>query len=256
MALSHAPRPASTPLPGARPGRDPDRAIKRGPRRVPAEAVAATQRDRLFDGLVHEVASKGYDSARVTDICRAAGVTRPAFYELFAGKEDAFLATYRHGIAVVLRLMEDAYADAGPQWADAARAALRTLLEVLASVPAFARMALVEIEAAGPAARKERDRLPESFRRFFPADGPGPTLSPSERDLLVTMVVGGVQATIRAAVAQERTARLPELLPVLTYAVTAPFVGPEAAARAARATGASEGAGVTAPCAAAERPHP
>ena len=47
------------PLPGARHGRDPDRAIKRGPRRVSAEAVAATQRDRLFDGLVHEVATEG-----------------------------------------------------------------------------------------------------------------------------------------------------------------------------------------------------
>ncbi|TDB72601.1 TetR/AcrR family transcriptional regulator [Micromonospora sp. KC721] len=255
MAPSHAPHPVSTPLPGARPGRDPDRAIKRGPRRVPAEAVAATQRDRLFDGLVHEVASKGYDSARVTDICRAAGVTRPAFYDLFAGKEDAFLATYRHGIAVVLRLMEDAYADAGPRWEDAARAALRTLLEVLASVPAFARMALVEIEAAGPDARRERDRLPESFRRFFPAESPGPVLSAADYDLLVTMVVGGVQATIRAAVAQERTAHLPELLPVLTYAVTAPFIGTEAAARAARSTEADVGVSVTAPCAPVDRPQ-
>ncbi|MGB2566869.1 TetR/AcrR family transcriptional regulator [Micromonospora citrea] len=247
MTLPHTPLPASTPLPGARLGRDPERAIKRGPRRVPAEAVAATQRDRLFDGLVHEVAAKGYDNARVTDICRAAGVTRPAFYDLFAGKEDAFLATYRHGIAVVLRLMEQAYTDGGPHWPDAARAALRTLLDVLAGVPAFARMALVEIDAAGPAARRERDRLPESFRRFFSAAGPGPALTEAEHDLLVTTVVGGVQATIRGAVAQERTARLPELLPVLTYAVTAPFIGPEAATRAARATDA--GTSVTAPCA-------
>ena len=73
MTTQSHPHPASVPLPGARPGRDPDRAIKRGPRRVSAEAVAATQRDRLFDGLVHEVATKGYDNARVSDICHAAG---------------------------------------------------------------------------------------------------------------------------------------------------------------------------------------
>ncbi|TDC54671.1 TetR/AcrR family transcriptional regulator, partial [Micromonospora sp. KC207] len=167
MSLAPHPEAGATPLPGARPGRDPERAIKRGPRRLSAEVVAATQRDRLFDGLVHEVAAKGYDNARVTDICRAAGVTRPAFYALFAGKEDALLATYRHGTAVLLRLMDDAYADAGPDWTDAARAALRTLLEVLASVPAFARMALVEIDAAGPAARDERDLLLSRFHRFF-----------------------------------------------------------------------------------------
>ncbi|MEE3917756.1 TetR/AcrR family transcriptional regulator [Micromonospora sp. BRA006-A] len=92
----------------------------------------------------------GYDNARVSDICHAAGVTRPAFYALFSGKQDAFLAAYRHGIAVVSHLMEDAYRDAGPDWPQAARAALRTLLDVLASVPAFARMALVEVDAAGP----------------------------------------------------------------------------------------------------------
>src|SRR6476620_6528311 len=97
---------ALPPLPGARTGRDPARAIKRGPSRVPPEVVAATQRDRLFDALVHTVAQKGFANARVSDICQAAGVTRPAFYALFNGKEDAFLATYRHGTDVLLRLME------------------------------------------------------------------------------------------------------------------------------------------------------
>src|ERR1700755_1388510 len=96
-------------LPGARAGRDPARAIKRGPSRVPPEVVAATQRDRLFDGLVATVAEKGYVNARVGDICLAAGVTRPAFYALFQGKEDAFIATYRHGTDVLWALMEAAH---------------------------------------------------------------------------------------------------------------------------------------------------
>src|SRR3982751_6313605 len=85
------------PLPGARAGRDPARAIKRGPSRVAPEVVAATQRDPLLDGLVHTVAQKGYANGRGGDICQAAGVTRPAFYALFVGKEDAFIAPYRHG---------------------------------------------------------------------------------------------------------------------------------------------------------------
>ncbi|MEV8512603.1 TetR/AcrR family transcriptional regulator [Dactylosporangium sp. NPDC051484] len=71
-----------SPLPGAREGRDPSRAIKRGPSRVPPEVVAANQRERLYDALVHTVAEKGYANATVSDICRAAGVTRPAFYAL------------------------------------------------------------------------------------------------------------------------------------------------------------------------------
>ncbi len=242
------PRSAPAPLPGARPGRDPDRAIKRGPRRVSAEAVAATQRDRLFDGLVQEVATKGYDNARVTDICQAAGVTRPAFYALFTGKEDAFLATYRHGIAVVSQLMESAYREAGPAWPDAARAALRTLLEVLASVPAFARMALVEVDAAGPDARRERDDLLRSFRRFFAEAGPGPVAPGVDRAALVSTVVGGIHATIRGRVAQGRATELPQLLPVLTYAATVPFLGTDGAIRATRPVRPDDGPSTTAPC--------
>lgn len=242
---SHAPELGQTPLPGARPGRDPARAIKRGPSRTPPEVVAATQRDRLFDGLVHTVAEKGYANARVSDICHAAGVTRPAFYALFQGKDDAFLATYRHGTGVLLRLMEQAYRDA-PDWRSAARAVLRVLLQVLASVPAFAAMAIVEIDAVGPAARHERDRLLSRFSQFF-ADAPARP-DPVTADELISSLVGGIHFTIYRYVASGRVAQLPDLLPTLTYFVLVPFIGPaEAASELNAAVGPQ--APATAPCA-------
>jgi len=101
----------SIPLPGARSPRDPQRAIKRGPSRVPREQVAATQRDRLYDGLVHMVAERGYANASVSDICRASGVTRPAFYEHFESKQGAFLAAYRHGTDVLFAMLRHAFFD-------------------------------------------------------------------------------------------------------------------------------------------------
>ncbi|WP_228559396.1 TetR/AcrR family transcriptional regulator [Catenulispora pinisilvae] len=100
------------PLPGARSPRDPQRAIKRGPSRVPREQVAATQRDRLYDGLVRTVAERGYANASVSDICRASGVTRPAFYEHFESKQGAFLAAYRHGTDVLFAMLRQAFYDA------------------------------------------------------------------------------------------------------------------------------------------------
>jgi AcrR family transcriptional regulator len=214
-------------LPGARPGRDPSRAIKRGPSRVPPEVVAATQRERLFDALAQTVARKGYTAARVSDICDAAGVTRPAFYALFEGKEDAFLATYRYGSDVVLDAMGSVYREAG-DWRDGVRAALGILLKILASVPAFAVMAIVEIDAVGPAGRLERDRLLRCFAPFF-ADAPRPALpGPDE---LADSIVGGIYSTIYRYVAQGRAAELPNLLPLLTYFALAPFVGREEAER-------------------------
>lgn len=220
------PRPA-VPLPGAREGRDPARAIKRGPSRLPRELVAATQRDRLYDGLVHTVAAHGYPNATVTDICRAAGVTRPAFYEHFDGKEGAFLATYRHGTGVLLEMMQEAHAGAG-DWRDGIHTSLRVLLEVLAGVPAFAAMAVVEIDAVGPAARAEREQLLRRFSRFFAAAPPPPAPLPAA--LLVDTVVGGVYSAIYRQVAAGGAADLPDLLPTLAYFVLAPFLGPGRAA--------------------------
>lgn len=231
MSLSLPPS-GSTPLPGAREGRDPSRAIKRGPRQVPAEVVAATQRDRLYDGLVHTVASKGYVNARVSDICQAAGVTRPAFYALFPGKEAAFLAAYRHGTGVLLRLMRAAYAESD-DWSDGVQAALRVLLDVLASVPAFARMAVVEVDVAGPDVRHQRDQLLAGFREFFRDAGPRPPSLTEE--MLVDAIVGGIYATVRQRVAAGAATALPGLLPGLTYFAIVPFVGPEQAARVAAA---------------------
>jgi AcrR family transcriptional regulator len=218
----------STPLPGAREGRDPARAIKRGPSRVPPEFVAATQRDRLYDGLVHTVAKHGYVDATVTDICRAAGVTRPAFYVHFDGKQDAFLATYRHGTGVLFRMMEKAYSE-GADWRDGARAGLRVLLDVLASVPAFAQMAIVEIEAVGPPARREREDLLRRFAQFF-TEAPRPD-GPARPDVLIATLVGGVYSAIYRHVAAGKAAELPQLLPTLEYFLFVPFLGAAEAAR-------------------------
>ncbi|MFI6447183.1 TetR/AcrR family transcriptional regulator [Kitasatospora sp. NPDC050543] len=218
-------------LPGARTGRDPARSIKPGPSRLPPDVIAATQRERLLDGLVHCVAERGYAHATVSDICRAAGVTRPVFYELFSGKEDAFLAAHRHGTTVVVRRMAAAFAMA-PDWCTGIREALRAMLNLLAGVPAFATMAVVELDAVGPAGRQVREQLLARFRVFF-AECPEPA-GGVPAGTLVDAVVGGVYATVYRCVDAGRTAELPALLPALSLFCLAPFLGPaEAAARLA-----------------------
>jgi len=238
MAVNVVPelRGPPTQLPGARAGRDPSRAIKRGPSRLPPEVVAATQRDRLFDGLVQTVAEKGYPNARVGDICLAAGVTRPAFYALFAGKEDAFIATYRHGTEVLWSLMEEAR-DSATNWPSAVRSGIRALLNTLAAVPSFATMAIVEIDMVGPSARDERERMLRRFDQFF-VIAPRPVAGrvPISHGDLVSSVVGGMYATIHRHVAAREFAGLPGLLPSLTYFALVPFLGPDEAAAALEST--------------------
>lgn len=232
-------------LPGARDGRDPARAIKRGPRRVPREEIAAAQRDRLYDALVRTVAEHGYADASVSDICRAAGVTRPAFYEHFTGKQAAFLAAYGHGTSVLFRMMRQAY-QSETEWSRATRAGLKVLLEVLASVPAFAVMAIVEIEAVGPEGRQARAALLGRFAEFFVM---APELTPGvDRAGFVEAVVGGVYAAIYGQVAAGRGAELPRLLPMLAHFVIAPFAGSAAAAGPRPLPGVQAAPPVVAPC--------
>ncbi|MFE0460676.1 TetR/AcrR family transcriptional regulator [Kitasatospora sp. NPDC058965] len=214
-------------LPGERSGRDPARSIRRGPSRVPPEVVAATQRDRLLDAVVRTVAELGYNGARVSDICQAAGVTRPVFYEQFSGKEEAFLAAHRHGTAVVIRRMEEAVAGQ-PDWCAGVYAALRVLLAILAEVPAFATMAVVEIDAVGPAGRLVREHLRVRLRRLF-AGCPNPPPGVAA-ELLVDTVVGGVHATVYRWIAAGKHAELPLLIGTLAHFALAPFIGPEEAA--------------------------
>ncbi|WP_245984292.1 TetR/AcrR family transcriptional regulator [Streptomyces tateyamensis] len=215
-------------LPGERSGRDPARSIRRGPSRVPPEVVAATQRDRLLDAVVRTVAELGYAGARVSDICQAAGVTRPVFYDQFSGKEEAFLAAHRHGTAVVIRRMEEAVAGQA-DWVAGVHAALRVLLAILAEVPAFATMAVVEIDAVGPAGRLVREQLRLRLRRLFVGCPNPPAGLPIE--LLVDAAVGGVYATVYRYISAGRHAELPDLLRPLTHFAVAPFVGPEEAVR-------------------------
>ncbi|WNM33699.1 helix-turn-helix domain-containing protein [Streptomyces sp. Li-HN-5-11] len=225
MAASPSTQPPLV-LPGTRTGRDPERSLRRGPRRISAEAVAANQRDRLLDGFVRTVAQVGYARTRVSDICKAAGVTRPVFYELFEGKEDAFLAAHHYGTSLVFGAMEEAHAHAS-DWPSRVRAGLGALLGILAEAPAFAAMAIVEIDAVGPAGREAREELLARFRDFF-TDLPEIEL-PIRTEELVDTVVGGVYSAIYRRIAADRTAELPDLLPGLAFSVLAPFLGPERA---------------------------
>ncbi|MEU9346935.1 helix-turn-helix domain-containing protein [Streptomyces sp. NPDC048278] len=222
-----SPVPPPLVLPGTRRARDPERSLRRGPRRTSPEAVAANQRDRLLDGFVRTVAQVGYAGTRVSDICQAAGVTRPVFYELFKGKEDAFLAAHHHGTSLVFAAMEEARAQAR-DWPGQMRAGLGALLVILAEAPEFAAMAIVEIDAVGPAGREAREHLLTRFRDWF-TDLPELEL-PVPQEELVDTVVGGAYSAIYRRIATGRTAELPALLPGLAFSVLAPFLGPERAA--------------------------
>jgi AcrR family transcriptional regulator len=136
--------------------------LPRGRHAAPREVVWESQRDRMLAAMAEATAERGYAAVAVADVIARAGVSRKTFYEHFANKEECFLAAYDAGVDLLLEAIDGAVAAAEGPLA-AAEAGARCYLEMLAANPAFARTFLVEVVAAGPAARARQGRVHERF---------------------------------------------------------------------------------------------
>jgi AcrR family transcriptional regulator len=68
--------------------------LPHGPHRLSRRHVVRHQRARIHGAMVEAVARNGYSTTSVKQVIELAGVSRRSFYELFANKEDCFLATF------------------------------------------------------------------------------------------------------------------------------------------------------------------
>lgn len=144
-------------------------------------------------GLVEAVAEKGYVETSVADIIDRAGVSRETFYEQFSSKENCFLVAFDTAGEIFLASLMGAPAAEAPM--DRLDQLLLAYLETLASQPAYARIFLVEVHAAGPEALRRRAALQ---RRFTDAlvDVLG-TRDADER-IAIELIVAGIGSMVTA----------------------------------------------------------
>jgi AcrR family transcriptional regulator len=202
----------------------------RGRHRLPPEVVARSQRERLLDAAVRVVAAKGYGAMTIGDLTREAGVSRTTFYQLFADRESCFLAAYDNAVEALVRRVVRAY-EAEQAWPERAAAGLAALLEALAAEPDLARLSLVEIGNAGPAAQR---RYRVAIQRLTPLFDEGRDFAPGGRNLPANtsrMAIGGVTGLVADELVAGRAKELPGLLSDVLFATLVPYIGPDAAAR-------------------------
>lgn len=202
----------------------------RGRHRLPPEVIARSQRERLLEAAIRVVAEKGYAATTVADMTREAGISRTTFYEMFDDKEGCFLAAYDRVVDALVRRVSAAY-ETEDGWPNRARAGLATLLEALASEPETARLALVDVGAAGPAAQR---RFRAALQRLTPFFEEGRDYAPGGRNLPANtsrMAIGAVAGLIADELAEGRAEGLPDLLSDVLFATLVPYIGPAAAAR-------------------------
>lgn len=209
--------------------------LPRGVHKLAHHDIVAAQRARLLYGIVHAVAEKGYNAARLADIVAIARLSKSTFYNLFKDKEDCFLAAYEaahYELAEAVTGSQDPASD----WTRRLRASLRAYLGYNRDNPAIARAFLVEIHAAGTRAWAMRDwgharfaRMQESLYAIRRNERPD---LPELPDHIFLAVVAAIEEMACAYVRKDMTDRIMELEPAALFLLESVYCGHPRAVKA------------------------
>lgn len=132
--------------------------LPKGRHSLSREQVARAQRIRLVVAMADAMAERGYVGTPVAAVLERAGVSRETFYQLYDDKLACFLDALDFVGEVLVAELATAVGGAGDPL-DRARRAVDRYLDTIVEHPAFARLFLVEVHAAGPDAMARRAAL-------------------------------------------------------------------------------------------------
>jgi AcrR family transcriptional regulator len=163
----------------------------------------------------------------VAHIVARSGVSRRTFYELFADREECFLAALDQAIAHATEMVLPAYEIHG-SWRERIRAGLGALLRFVDEEPAQARLCIVESLGAGPEALQRRTRVVHALIAAV-EQGREQVRVAKAPPLAAEGVVGAVLAIVHARLIAPDGKPLSGLLPALMAIIVHPYLGQAAA---------------------------
>jgi AcrR family transcriptional regulator len=190
-----------------------------------AEAPSRDERTRLLQGVLRLVAREDYRELSAPQIADEANVSIDAFCELFADKEQCFLAALDMIGDELLAIAADPDL-VSDDWAHAVRRVLAELMCYLADRPLQARTLGQEAFFAGDEALERTVALFHTIATLLTEGAP---LQP-EGSLTTAAVAGAIWHTVRCQVAGGRIELLAAVSDHLAYVVLAPYIGAAAAA--------------------------
>lgn len=127
--------------------------------------VADHQRRRIMDAVVQVTVEDGAGALTVQRVLAYAGISRKTFYDHFANREAAVLATYRLVTEQLVAAIASPQGDRlgqghdSPQGHDPLACGLEALLTLVAAQPDVARFCFVEAPRAGADVAELREAL-------------------------------------------------------------------------------------------------
>jgi AcrR family transcriptional regulator len=174
------------------------------------------------------LAERGYAGVTIGELAHRAGVSRGAFYEHFADKEACLLAAYDDFAARLVGAMT-AEVEVDTPWRAFIDATLAGYLGTLDSDRAAARAFVVEMDAAGPAARRRRREAAATFaaliaHRHAAIRRRDRSLAPLPERVYLGLALG-IRELVHDALEAESEPTLTDLAPDIAFWVTATIEG-------------------------------
>jgi AcrR family transcriptional regulator len=202
---------------------------------LPREVRIEHLRAHVLDAATEVFAKRGYPGTTVDHLIAASRVSYSSFYELFTGKEDCLLQAYERIVADFWEQIAAAVPGEA-SWPEQVCAALRAATEAIAASPHAARVALVEIQTAGPEALARYERTHD---RIVPLLRRGRERSPFAEQLPATLeeaTIGGVAWLLHQRLVWGEVETIGGSYPELVQIVLAPYLGESEAAALAELT--------------------
>jgi AcrR family transcriptional regulator len=202
--------------------------LRPGPSGLPRRQVTEIQRARILAAAVEVVEELGYAGMTVAQVIGRAKVSRKTFYDLFADRQDCFVAVFEETIARTRALMEEECAGE-ERWRERVRSGLARLLALLEEEPALARICLIEAQGAGT---KVLERREEVFGELAEVLDRGRAITSTVREppqITAEGLVGAVFAVLQTRLIERSEEPFADLLGQLMSMIVLPYLGPRAA---------------------------
>jgi AcrR family transcriptional regulator len=209
--------------------------LRPGPNGLPHGQVTGIQRRRMLAATVQAIEEAGYARMTVAQVISRAKVSRKTFYEVFADREDCFLAAFEQVLSQARVIALQAY-ERESSWSEGVRSALARLLMFMDAEPGLANLCIVESLAAG---ERVLQRRTEAFDELVGVIEKGRSLTAGAREppaLTAEGVLGGILEVIHRRLLNAEQESLMSLLGPLMSIIVLPYLGGAAASQELKRT--------------------
>ena len=187
----------------------------------PLSRSTLSQRERIIRAAAKVVVEYGYESLSIPAISAAAGTSNQTFYENFDSKREAFIAAYDIVCEKAFRVVAKAF-ESGVDGPEAVGTALRALAEYIAVDRTYARLAFVEMMAAGPTALDRNEEMMTRVLSFFELEG-AKGLGGKAPRVVLEATSAGIWFVVQREIASNCDNALPGKAPELARLALSPF---------------------------------